>query len=136
MVRRAELSNYALESIDRMAAVLEALEAVAEQPLEQVARLTHLNESTALRYLLSLSKHGLVERDDDTGLFSLGLGLFRLGTRAIESRNILSVAGPVMAALQQRFGESINLAVLQQDKVVLIHVLGRTDSMRKEGRTG
>ena len=136
MVRRAELSNYALESIDRMAAVLEALEAVAEQPLEQVARLTRLNESTALRYLLSLSKHGLVERDDDTGLFRLGLGLFRLGTRAIESRNILSVAGPVMAALQQRFGESINLAVLQQDKVVLIHVLGRTDSMRKEGRTG
>ena len=136
MVRRAALSNYSLESVDRMAAVLVALETVAEQPLEQVARLTGLNESTALRYLLSLSKYGLVERDDETGLFRLGLGLFRLGTLAMESRNVLSEAGPIMAALQDQFGESINLAVLQQDKVVLIQVLGRTDSMRKEGKAG
>ena len=133
---RPAQTSLSLESVDRMAGVLVALETVAEQPLEQVARLTGLNESTALRYLLSLSKYGLVERDDDTGLFRLGLGLFRLGTLAMESRNILSAARPIMAALQDQFGESINLAVLQQDKVVLIQVLGRTDSMRKEAKAG
>jgi IclR family acetate operon transcriptional repressor len=136
MVRRAELSKYALESVDRMAAVLQALETASEQPLEQVARATGLNDSTALRYLLSLSRHGFVERDEDTGLFRLGLGLFRLGTLAMDSRDILSLADPVMAALQKQFGESVNLAVYQQDKVVLIRVLGRPDSMRKEGKAG
>lgn len=136
MVRRAKALNYALESIDRMSATLLALETAPDQSLEQVARLTGLNESTALRYLLSLSKHGYVERDEETGSFRLGLELFRQGTLAMDRRNILSVAGPVMTALQDRFGESVNLAAHQQDKVVLIQVLGRADSMRKEGRAG
>ena len=136
MARRAELSKYALESIDRMATVLHTLEAAPEQSLEQVARATGLNESTALRYLLSLTKHGFVDRNDDSGLFRLGLGLFRLGARAIESRDILGVADPVMTDLQTRFGESVNLAIFQQDRVVLIRTLGRPDSMRKEGKAG
>ena len=136
MARRAELAKYALESVDRMAAVLLALEAGREQSLEQVARATGLNESTALRYLLSLSKHGLVDRDGDSGVFRLGLGLFRLGARAMDSRDIFAIADPVMAALQAQFGESINLAMRQQDKLVLIRVLGRPDSMRKEGKVG
>lgn len=136
MVRRAQLLDYSLDSIDRMSATLLALEAAPDQPLERVARLTGLNESTALRYLLSLTKHGFVERDEETGAFRLGLELFRLGTLAMERRNILSVAAPVMTALRDRFGESVNLAANQHDKVVLIQVLGRPDSMRKEGRAG
>ncbi len=136
MARRAELAKYALESVDRMAAVLLALEIAPEQSLDQVARQTGLNESTALRYLLSLSKHGLVDRNDDTGLFRLGLGLFRLGTLAIESRDIFAAADPVMDGLQKKFGESVNLAIHQQNQVVLIRVLGRPDSMRKEGKAG
>jgi IclR family transcriptional regulator, acetate operon repressor len=116
--------------------VLHALEAAPEQSLEQVARSTGLNESTALRYLLSLSKHGFVDRNDATGLFRLGLGLFRLGTLAMDNRDIFSVADPVMASLQARFGESVNLAVHQQENIVLIRVLGRADSMRKEAKAG
>lgn len=136
MARRAELSKYALESVDRMASVLHALETEPEQSLEQVSRATGLNESTALRYLLSLSKYGFVDRNDASGLFRLGVGLFRLGTLAMDSRDILSVADPVMAKLQARFGESINLAVYQQDRILLIRVLGRPDSMRKEAKAG
>jgi len=136
MARRAELANYALDSVDRMASVLHAFEAAAEQSLEQVARATGLNESTALRYLLSLCKHGFVERSDDTGLFRLGLGLFRLGTLAMDSRDVFTLADPVMDRLQARFGESVNLAALQQGQVVLIRILGRPDSLRKEGKVG
>ena len=136
MARRADLSKYALESVDRMAAVIHALATGPEQTLEQVARAAGLNESTALRYLLSLTRHGFVDRDDTTGRFRLGLGLFRLGTLAMDSRDIFSEADPVMTALQAQFGETINLAVHQHDKVVLIRVLGRTDSMRKEAGVG
>ena len=38
MVRRAEQAKYSLESIDRMIAVLNALESAHDQSLEQVAR--------------------------------------------------------------------------------------------------
>lgn len=136
VARRAELSRYALESVDRMVSVIDALAAAREQSLEQVARSAGLNESTALRYLLSLTKHGFVDRNEQTGLFRLGLALFRLGTLAVDSRDVLLEAGQIMTDLQQRFGESINLAAHQRDKIVLIKVLGRPDAMRKEGGTG
>ncbi len=136
MPRRAELEKYSLESVDRMAAVLKAVAQAAEQPLDRIALQADLNESTALRYLLSLTKHGLIDRDDSTGLFRLGLELFRLGTQAIEDRDVVAVADPVMRELQARFGESVNLAERQRDQVVLIRVLESRDSIFKGGRAG
>lgn len=136
MVRRADLARYNLESVDRMAAVLSSLQERSESSLDQVARHAGLNDSTALRYLLSLSKHGFVDRDGDSGLFRLGLGLFRLGTLAIENRDVVAVAGPVMEKLQARFGEMVNLATCQQNKVMLIRVIEGAHSLRKGGRAG
>jgi IclR family acetate operon transcriptional repressor len=66
----------------------------------------------------------------------LGLELFRLGTQAIEDRDVVAVADPVMRELQARFGESVNLAERQRDQVVLIRVLESRDSIFKGGRAG
>lgn len=136
MARRAEMERYSLDSVDRMATVLRAVAEAAEQPLDRIARQAGLNDSTALRYLLSLTKHGLVDRNDETGLFRLGLELFRLGTQALESRDIVAAADPEMAALRQRFGEGVNLATRQQGQVVLIRVLESRESIFKGGRAG
>ena len=135
-MRRAEHANYSLESIDRMVLVLEALEAAAEQSLDQVARATGLNESTALRYLLSLAKHDLVERNEQTGRFRLGLGLFRLGARSIAHRDIVTLALPVMERLLAEFGETVNLAARQQGKVVLLKILENATPIRKGAKAG
>jgi DNA-binding IclR family transcriptional regulator len=136
LVRRAEHSNYSLESIDRMAAILGALELKPEQTLEQIARQSGLNESTALRYLLSLSKHELVERNETTARFRLGLSLFRLGTRSIEYRDIVTLSLPVMERLLAQFGESVNLATRQQEKVMLLKVLESATPTRKGAKAG
>ena len=136
MSRRAEPANYSLESIDRMAAVLRALEQGSDSSLEQVARRSGLTLSTALRYLLSLSQHGYVDRDDASGLFRLGLGLFRLGTLAIDRRDVVAVAGAVMDKLQGQFGELVNFATRQQNKVMLLRVVEGPQSLRKGGHAG
>jgi len=136
MVRRAEQANYSLESVDRMAVILRALEQAPEQTLDQIARQSGLNESTALRYLLSLSKHELVERNETTGRFRLGLSLFRLGTRSIEYRDIVTLSLPVMERLLAQFGESVNLATRQQDQVMLLRVLESANPTRKGAKAG
>lgn len=136
MVRRAEQANYSLESVDRMAVILHALELAPEQTLEQIARQSGLNESTALRYLLSLSKHELVERNETSGRFRLGLSLFRLGTRSIEYRDIVTLSLPVMERLLAQFGESVNLATRQQGQVMLLRVLESANPTRKGAKAG
>ena len=136
MVRRAEQSKYSLESIDRMIAILNALERAHDQSLEQVARGAGLSESTALRYLLSLSKHDFVERNARTGTFRLGLRLFRLGTLAIDRRDIVGIARPAMESLLKSFGESVNLATRQAGNIVLISMLDSPNPVRKGSRVG
>lgn len=135
-VRRADSANYSLESIDRMAAILTALERAPEQSLDQIARASGLNDSTALRYLLSLSKHDLVERNEVSGRFRLGLSLFRLGTRSIAYRDIVTLSLPAMERLLAQFGEAVNLATRQQGQVVLLKVLEGATSSRKGAKAG
>ena len=136
MVRRAEEAKYSLESIDRMMAVLSALEGEHNQPLEQVARASGLSESTALRYLMSLSKHDFVERNARTGTFRLGLRLFRLGTLAVDRRDVVNIARPAMESMLRTFGESVNLATRQAGTIVLISVLDSPNPVRKGSRVG
>jgi len=130
-MRRAEQANYQLESVDRMVAVLKALEMAPEQNLEQVAKRAELNESTALRYLLSLARYELVERNPASGRFRLGLSLFRLGTKSIAHRDVVTAAMAVMDELLERFGESVNLAIHQQGQVVLLRALQSPAPTRK-----
>jgi IclR family acetate operon transcriptional repressor len=136
VVRRADEAKYSLESIDRMIAVLDALERAHDQSLEQVARGAGLSESTALRYLMSLSKHDFVERNPRTGTFRLGLRLFRLGTLAVDRRDVVNLARPAMDQLLKAFGESVNLATRQQGNIVLISVLDSPNPVRKGSRVG
>src|SRR5262245_9396739 len=136
VVRRAEQQNYSLESVDRMALILNALEQAPEQTLDQIAKASGLNESTALRYLLSLGKHEIVERNESTGRFRLGLSLFRLGMRSISYRDIVTLSLPVMERLLAQFGESVNLATRQQEQVVLLRVLESATPTRKGAKAG
>jgi IclR family acetate operon transcriptional repressor len=131
VAKRANPENYNLESVARMAAVLRSLEASEGSSLDQVARLSCLSESTALRYLSSLATHDLVERDPATGTYRLGLSLFRLGTAAIRQRDIVAQAGPVLIGLRDRFEETVNLAARQGNQVILIQTLESPRSLRK-----
>jgi IclR family acetate operon transcriptional repressor len=136
MARRAELDRYSLESVDRMLLVLHALEQNAGSSLDAVARTAGLSEATALRYLSSLSKHDLVERDTESGEYRLGLTLFRLGNLAMRQRDIGELASPLLEGLRDRFAESVNFASKQLGQVMLVRVLESQNPVRKGARAG
>ena len=71
--------------------------------LSELAGLLHLDRSTAYRILLSLEKCGLVERNEKTGEYSLGLGAFEIGSAYLRRIDLVEVAKPIMADLAQRF---------------------------------
>ena len=131
MAPRALPENYNLESVGRAVSVLFALEGAREQTLDGVAELTGLSESTALRYLSSLITAGLVERDPLSGVYRLGLTLFRLGASAVQQRSIGIAAAPYVAALLDEFRESVNLAARRADQVLVLEVHQSQRSLRK-----
>jgi DNA-binding IclR family transcriptional regulator len=109
-----------IQVIDRAAALLDA---IARYPtpvsLKVLGAETGLHPSTAHRILSSLIDNRFVEKDA-AGRYRLGLRLLQLGVRLHSNIDLRSVALPVMEALRDRLGESVNLTIREGDQVVYI----------------
>ena len=127
----AKADNYQLNSVSRVTQVLAALDGDHGSSLREVARATGLSEATALRYLTSLASGNMVERDPITGVYRLGLELYRLGQRALAQRDVHRIAMPYMRALRDEFQETVNLASRLHHQIVILEVLDSPRSLRK-----
>lgn len=136
MVNRADPERYNLESVTRVAAVLRALEQSGASSLDQLARSCSFSESTTLRYVSSLVNHGFVERDQKTGAYRLGLTLFSLGSSAMRQRDVVGSMRTTLDAVHEKFGETVNLAVLQQNQVMIIQTIESPHTARKGTEVG
>jgi IclR family acetate operon transcriptional repressor len=109
-----------IQVIERLTKLLDAIAAHGEAvSLKVLAAETGLHPSTAFRILASLAEHGFVVRTE-RGNYQLGNKLVRLGSRAGSDTDIRRVALPVMEALRDKLGETVNLTVREGDEVVYI----------------
>lgn len=109
-----------IQVIDRMAALLDAVARYqGAVSLKVLSAETGLHSSTAFRILASMVENGFVERDE-SGRYRLGPKLLRLGSRVHSQVDLRNEALPIMEALRDRLGESVNLTVRQGDEVIYI----------------
>ncbi len=109
-----------IQVIDRVALLLDAIARYPEPvSLKVLGAETGLHPSTAHRILASLVHNRFVERDA-AGHYRLGLRLLQLGVRLHGNIDVRAIARPVMEALRDRLGESVNLTIREGDEVVYI----------------
>jgi DNA-binding IclR family transcriptional regulator len=111
-----ELDGNAVRSVDRAAALLIALgECDAEAGVTELARRLGLHKSTASRLLATLQRRGLVEQDEETGKYRLGLVVMRLAQRAEQTLDLRAIALPELERLGRAARENVALAVMRDD---------------------
>ncbi len=109
-----------MQLIGRVARLFDALAAYDEPvSLKVLSADTELHPSTAHRILAALAIEGLVERDA-RGRYRLGYKLIQLGGRRRGDATLEQVARPVMDALRDEVGETVNLTVREGDDVVYV----------------
>src|SRR5918999_5561532 len=109
-----------VQSLERAFDLLEALSAGGELGVTELANRTGLVPSTVHRLLATLAKRGYVAQADS--------GRYRLGYKVAEIAGGLeqglarlrAVARPHMERISERTGESVNLVVLDGDRVVYV----------------
>lgn len=96
--------------VDKVIAVLRALETNGASSLIELQDATGMPRATAHRLASALEDHGLVRRDSN-GRFALGWGLVGLGKAAASALPLVEMARPVLDTLRTTTGESVQLYV-------------------------
>ena len=91
---------------------LEALERLGgPASLSTIANEAGMAPSSAHRYLVSLTRVGLVAQDAGTGWYDLGAAARRLGLEAIRRVDDIGIATGKAAALRNSTGHAVNISV-------------------------
>jgi len=115
------LRNNRVQSLDRALEMLELLASNGgEMGVSDLARRLEVHKSTAFRLLATLQDHGLVEQNAATEKYRLGYGLVRLAGAVVAELDLSRAARAVMQELADRSRETVNLALLQGDRVINI----------------
>lgn len=101
-----------IQSVEVAGPLLRAL-AQASNPLTLSALAQHagMPAAKAHRYLVSLSRIGLVEQDAATGLYDLGGLALELGLVSLGRLDAVKLADEAMASLRDATGETVALAI-------------------------
>jgi IclR family acetate operon transcriptional repressor len=104
--------------------------------LTEICHRVRLPKTTVFRYLQTLARCGFVTHDRQADLYHLGARLFELGQLAGQQLRIRDVALPVMAALRERFNETVNLGILDGYDVVYVEMVESHHSLRMQATLG
>lgn len=124
-----------LRSVGTALDVLECFAADSTLGVSDVARRLGVAKSTAHRVLTTLASRGFVEQDA-SGLYRLGIHLYELGMLSHARNGLRHVALPVMRAVAEQTGHTVNLGVPDGADVVFVERIESIDGVRILGHSG
>lgn len=124
-----------LRSVGTALDVLECFAVDSALGVSDVARRLGVAKSTAHRVLTTLAGRGFVEQDAN-GLYRLGLHLYELGMLSHARNGLRHVALPVMEAVAEQTGHTVNLGVPDGADVVYVERIESMDGVRILGHSG
>jgi DNA-binding IclR family transcriptional regulator len=117
-----------VQSIERAAAILQAVAAGdGLLGVTDIAQAVGLAKTTTHSLLRTLLLVGFVDQDRATGHYALGAGLLRLGRDHLDLAELRARSSNWADALAARSGQTVRLAALVGDEVVVVHHVFRPD---------
>lgn len=121
MGRTNKPAQRTLQSVDKGLALLWAFEgAPAELGVVELARRSGINASTVSRLLGSLVAGRVVEYNEDSGRYRLGLGLVRLASLVTGRLDLRVSARPHLQALVEATLETASLSIFGGEQAVTV----------------
>lgn len=121
---------------------LKLLEWIAESSgsvaLTELAQQAGLPNSTTHRLLTTMQQQGFVRQVGELGHWAIGAHAFVIGASFLQSRNLLAIVHPILRRLMEDSGETVNLAVLDQNdhQAIIIDQVQCTQLMRMSAPIG
>ncbi|MGP6139874.1 MULTISPECIES: IclR family transcriptional regulator [unclassified Jeotgalibaca] len=125
------MSNGRIQSIDRAVQVLNCFtERNPEWRLTEIAEQLHVGKSTAHGIVNTLKWNGLLNQDEETQKYRLGLKLMEMGELVKKSIDVTEVAGPFIDDLCDLVEETVHLGTLVDSEVMYVDKRETQQSIR------
>ena len=109
-----------IKSLDRAMDVLEHLSTLPGATLSELASNLDQSPATVYRVLVTLERRGMVDFEADAQLWHVGSQAFVIGARFLRRTSLVDRATPILRRLMTETGETANLAVPREGKVVFV----------------
>lgn len=120
-----------MQSVDRAIQILKLFsEDRKEMKLTEIANELDLNKSTVYGILSTLKYHGLIDQDEKTQKYRLGLYLMRLGNLVANSIDVINIAHPIIEEVSHRLNETVHLSKLDRLEIVYLDKVESNQSIR------
>ncbi|MDO5400331.1 MAG: IclR family transcriptional regulator [Eubacteriales bacterium] len=117
-----------IQSVERAIWILKCFEENSELSLSEISHILSLHKSTAFGLVSSLEAYRLVEQDQSSGKYHLGIGLFRLGSKV--NIDLRSIVTPYLDQLVGISGETVNFVIPDGNCVIYLEKKESPHSMR------
>jgi len=129
-----ELSPIA--SVDNAISILFAVGEKSDKSIRELSSEIGMSKSTLHRTLQTLEYRGLVKQNRETKTYSLGYSILELASFLKGHLEINHVAYPFMEKLRDDVNETIQLAVMNNDSILVVEALEGTNLMRMFSHPG
>ncbi len=117
-------SAYAVQAVENALDILDSLaEEAPDATLPHLAARLGISRNKTFRLLATLENRGLVEREDLSGIYRLGLSTVELAQRFLRCTNLIQLARPVMEGLARKHDEAVYMTVLRGDEVLFLDMV-------------
>lgn len=129
--------KYIVPAVERAILILRLLQHERDGLTNsEIAQQLSIPKSTAFTILETLRQYGLIQRDDDTGQFRLGMELFILGSTVIEHLDLRETARPILKELAAETDLTAHLGVLDSQEVVYVEKIESQARIKVSSRVG
>lgn len=125
-----------VQTLDRAILLLKHVSDRNGMSLTEISRFAELHPSTAYRMLTTLQQHGLLEFEDQTQLWFVGVETFRMGAAFLRRRKLAERGHAFIQKLMLETGETANLALAEADGVVFVSQVETHEAIRAFFRPG
>jgi DNA-binding IclR family transcriptional regulator len=118
----------AVQSVDRALQVLEIIAGLGQAGVTEIAAELGVHKSTVSRLIAVLETRGYVEQISERGKYRLGFAISRLAHVAGGQTDLVRLGQDACDTLSVDVGETANLAVLDQDRIVnIVEAIGPSE---------
>jgi DNA-binding IclR family transcriptional regulator len=132
-----ERGTYSVQSVLKAFDLLEALateDSIATIPL--LSKKLDLSRNKIFRLLATLEDKGLIERDEPTGTFRLGMYAFEMAQHILKSTSLIRLAHPVMEELARKHDEAVYMTVMNNDEVLFLDMVDSFQQIKTTAMVG